>query len=180
MGPHRTVTILTICGSLGPISANRAALDVVARTALAAGATVTTDEVLADVPPFRPELVDTPPDAVAAFRRQIAEADVVVIAAPEYAGGVGGTIKNALDWVVGSADLYGKPVGVMAAGTTGGANARAQLTLTLQFQGAIVVADLGIAAPKTKSDDRGRYTHAPTISAIEAFTRSVLTAASVA
>ena len=33
----------------------------------------------------------------------------MLIAAPEYAGAIAGVMKNALDWIVGSGDLYGKP-----------------------------------------------------------------------
>jgi NAD(P)H-dependent FMN reductase len=174
-----TVRLLTICGSLGPGSANRAALDVVETEARAQGTDIVSDVFLADIPPFRPELVDTPPASVAAFRQQIAAADAVVIASPEYAGGIAGTVKNALDWVVGNGDLYGKPVGALAAGSTGGVHALAQLALTLGYQGALVVAELGIAAPKTKVDADGRYTDPDTLAALRTFTAAVLHAASV-
>jgi chromate reductase len=152
---------------------------VVEADARAAGAEVVTDAILADLPPFRPQLVDTPPASVAAFRQQIAAADAVVIASPEYAGGIAGTLKNALDWVVGNGDLYGKPVGALAAGSTGGVHALAQLALTLGYQGAVVVAELGIAAPKTKVDADGRYRDPDTLSALRDLTAAVLNAASV-
>jgi NADPH-dependent FMN reductase len=45
--------------------------------------------------------------------------EAVLIAAPEYAGALAGTVKNALDWIVGSGELYAKPVAVMSAGATG-------------------------------------------------------------
>jgi NAD(P)H-dependent FMN reductase len=173
------VRILTICGSLGLGSANRAALDVVEAHARSVGAEVVTDTLLADIPPFRPDLVDMPTIAVADFRRQIATADAVIIASPEYAGGIAGTLKNALDWVVGSGDLYGKPVGALAAGSTGGAHALAQLAQTLGYQGSMVVAELGIAAPKTKVDADGRYTDPDTLRALRTFTEAVLHATSV-
>jgi NAD(P)H-dependent FMN reductase len=54
----------------------------------------------------------------------MARSDAVLIAAPEYAGGVAGTIKNALDWIVGSGELDTKPVAGISAGTSGGAFAR--------------------------------------------------------
>ena len=62
------------------------------------------------------------------WRRRIAAADAVLIAAPEYAGALAGTIKNALDWIVGSGELYAKPVAVLSAGTTGGSFARQHLS----------------------------------------------------
>jgi len=36
--------------------------------------------------------------------------DAIVIASPEYAHGVAGALKNALDWLVGSETFAGKPV----------------------------------------------------------------------
>jgi NAD(P)H-dependent FMN reductase len=36
-----------------------------------------------------------------------------VIASPEYAHGVPGSLKNALDWLVGSVEFPGKPVAVI-------------------------------------------------------------------
>ena len=168
------VTVLTICGSLGAASSNRSALRVVERWLAAGSVVVTRDESLAEIPPFRPEQVDSPADAVASFRHQIAAADAVVIAAPEYAGSLAGTIKNALDWVVGSGELYEKPVGILSAGTTGGPFARQVLAQTLLWQGAHVVAQLGIASPKTKADAAGVYTDGPTVTALNAFAAAVI------
>lgn len=168
------VTVHTVCGSLGAASSNRSALTVIERWLTAGAVVVTHDESLGEIPPFRPEQVDAPPAAVAELRRQIAAADAVVIAAPEYAGSLAGTIKNALDWVVGTGELYQKPVGILSAGTTGGPFARQVLAQTLLWQGAHVVAQLGIAAPKTKTDATGAYTDPATVTALEAFAAAVI------
>ncbi len=64
--------------------------------------------------------------AVDAFRQAIREAESVVISSPEYAHGVPGSLKNALDWVVGSGELSGKPVALLDAAPHSGF-ARAQL-----------------------------------------------------
>lgn len=168
------VNVLTICGSLGGESSNRSALTVIERWLAAGSVVVARDKSLDEIPPFRPEQVDAPPSAVATFRRQIAAADAIVIAAPEYAGSLAGTIKNALDWVVGSGELYEKPVGILSAGTTGGPFARQVLAQTLLWQGAHVVAQLGIAAPRTKTDATGVFTDEPTVTALEAFAAAVI------
>ena len=168
------LTVHTICGSLGETSSNRSALAVVERWLVAGSVTITRDQSLGEIPPFRPEQVDAPSAPVAEFRRQIAAADAVIIAAPEYAGSLAGTIKNALDWVVGSCELYEKPVGILSAGTTGGPFARQVLAQTLLWQGAHVVAQLGIAAPKTKTDAAGKYVDAATVTALEAFAAAVI------
>ncbi len=166
--------ILLLCGSLGRMSANRAALDVVRSDLERRGIEVTDGDVFATVPALNPDLVDTPPPAVVELRRLIAAADAVIIAAPEYAGGLAGSVKNALDWVVGSGELYGKHVGILCAGTSGGEHARLQLAQTLYWQGARPVADLGIAAPRTKSDADGTITDPATLAALHEFTDDVL------
>jgi hypothetical protein len=58
----------------------------------------------------------------------------------------------------------------MSAGTTGGPFARQMLIQTLTWQGAHVVAQIGIAAPRTKSDAEGRLTDDATIAEIERLT----------
>jgi NAD(P)H-dependent FMN reductase len=164
--PHSVARLLTVCGSLGARSANRAALDVVAATAGVSGVAVDDFDRLAELPAFDPDRVDEPIPAVTDWRRRIATADVVAVAAPEYAGALAGAVKNAFDWIVGSGELYRKPVAVLSAGTSGGGHARRMLVQTLTWQGAHVVAELGIAAPRTKSDAEGRITDAPTLAAL--------------
>lgn len=170
------VVLLLVCGSLQARSANAAVLDVVRARAVAAGSTVIDFAALREVPPFDPDRGDDPGDAVEALRGAIGAADAVVIAGPEYAGSLAGTVKNALDWVVGSGELYRKVVGVVSAGTTGGPHARAVLVRTLLWQGAHVVAGLGVEAPRTKSDAAGRIVDPATVGAIETLTDSVLAA----
>jgi chromate reductase len=163
---HSDARLLTVCGSLGARSANRAALDVIAAAARASGMVVDDFDRLADLPAFDPDRVDEPIDVVADWRRRIAAADLVAVAAPEYAGAVAGAVKNAFDWIVGSGELYRKPVAVVSAGTSGGHHARRMLAQTLTWQGAHVVAELGIPAPRTKSDATGRITDAATLDAL--------------
>lgn len=81
-----------------------------------------------------------------------------------------GAVKNAFDWLVGSGDIYRKLVGVLSAGTTGGPNARRTMVQTLTWQGAYVVAELGIPMPRTKSDSNGRLHDEATLAAIAALT----------
>jgi len=170
--------VLLVCGSLQRTSTNRAALDV-ARTALSAsGVEVSAFEGLGSIAPLNSDRSDDPGDAVLAFRAQIRAADAVLIAAPEYAGAIAGVVKNALDWVVGSGDLYGKPVALLSAGTSGGVFARRDLMRTLSWQGANVVASLGIDAASSKSvtdaDGSRRFTDPTTLSDIGALVSSLV------
>jgi NAD(P)H-dependent FMN reductase len=154
---------------------NRAALDVAhefVRTLT--GVAVDDFDRLADLPALNADLTDEPGPHVDGWRQRVGVADVVLIASPEYAGSLAGSLKNALDWIVGSGELYAKPVAVLSAGTSGGHYARQALVQTLTWQGAHVVADLGIASPRTKSDVHGRITDEPTIAAIRELTALLL------
>jgi NAD(P)H-dependent FMN reductase len=170
--------VLLVCGSLQQSSANRAALDVTRAALSASGVEVSSFGGLGSIPPLNPDRGDDPGDAVLAFRTGIGAADAVLIAAPEYAGGVAGVVKNALDWVVGSGDLYGKPVALLSAGTTGGVFARRDLVRTLCWQGAHVVASLGIEAANTRSvsdsDGSRRITDPKTLDEIRALASSLV------
>jgi len=53
------------------------------------------------------------------WRKQIREADGVLICTPEYAFGIPGSLKNALDWTVSSGDFYDKPVALITASSVG-------------------------------------------------------------
>jgi NAD(P)H-dependent FMN reductase len=160
--------VLAICGSLQTKSANRAALGVAeAHLRRLGDVEVEYADELGTIPAFNPDLGENPGAAVERFLEQIARSDTVMIATPEYAGAIAGALKNALDWLVGAGSLYRKPVVVLSAGTSGGVHARRQLIQTLTWQGAHVVGDLAIAAPRTKSDGDGRFTDAATIAEIQ-------------
>ncbi|MEO6468969.1 MAG: NAD(P)H-dependent oxidoreductase [Acidimicrobiia bacterium] len=167
------VRILCVCGSLQARSANRDALDVVDAAMVDEGARVDRYGGLDKLPPFNPDL-DDPGDDVRDWRARIGAADAVVIASPEYAGSFAGVVKNALDWIVGSGELYRKPVGLISAGTSGGHHARRALVQTLTWQGAHVVASLGVDSPRTKSDASGVITDGPTITELRAFSHLVV------
>jgi chromate reductase, NAD(P)H dehydrogenase (quinone) len=136
--PH----ILTLCGSLRTKSSNAALLAAAGHLA-PAGVTVTRYLALAALPAFSPDL-DTvegepaPPAAVSHLRSALQGADAVLVSSPEYAHGLPGALKNALDWVVGSGELVGKPVGVLSA-SAASQYAHPQLVEVLATMTAVVV-----------------------------------------
>jgi len=170
--------VLLVCGSLQRSSANRAALDVAGAALSASGVEVTAFDGLGSIPALNPDRGDDPGEAVRGLRAQIAAADGVMIAAPEYAGAIAGVVKNALDWIVGSGDLYGKPVALISAGTSGGVFARRDLVRTLSWQGAHVVASLGIEGASTRSvsdaDGSRRFTDPKVLDEIGALASSLV------
>jgi chromate reductase, NAD(P)H dehydrogenase (quinone) len=77
-------------------------------------------EGLSEIPHFNPDFDnENPPKSISAFRKQLREADGILICTPEYAMGVPGTLKNAIDWTVSSMELSHKPVALITASTAG-------------------------------------------------------------
>jgi chromate reductase, NAD(P)H dehydrogenase (quinone) len=109
------VRLLAISGSLRGASANTAALEALARVA-PEGVKVLVYRELAELPPFNPDddVEDRPkPKPVETLRSLVGASDALIIAAPEYAHGVPGVLKNALDWLVASENFAGKPVALI-------------------------------------------------------------------
>lgn len=102
--------ILGLCGSLRANSSNRELLEVAAAL-IPDGVEFVLHEGFADFPLFRPDAGDAA-SPVLRFREALMAADAVLIASPEYAHGITGCLKNALDWVVASGEFSGKPVAV--------------------------------------------------------------------
>ncbi|BBD62739.1 NADPH-dependent FMN reductase (plasmid) [Nostoc sp. HK-01] len=125
--------ILAISGSLRSSSVNTSLLRAAAGLA-PLNVNFTIYEGLADLPHFNPELDnEIPPISVTNLRQQLGTSDGVIICTPEYAYGMPGVLKNALDWIVSSGELVGKPVVTISASPSdlGGSQAHASLRLTL-------------------------------------------------
>jgi NAD(P)H-dependent FMN reductase len=107
-------------------------------------------EELATIPPFNPDLDEEGaigPSSVAALRSRLAAAHGVVICSPEYAHGVPGSLKNALDWLVSTIELIGKPVVVIGTGEF----AHAQLIETLTTMSWRVLPEASFRVPSTRT-----------------------------
>ena len=106
-----TYRILALCGSQRARSMSAGLLRA-CRDLAPAAAAIDIFEQHKDFPLFDPERADVPP-GVRALQDAITNADALLIASPEYAHGVTGTIKNTLDWVVSHAPFADKPVAVL-------------------------------------------------------------------
>ncbi|HXC16924.1 MAG TPA: NADPH-dependent FMN reductase [Holophagaceae bacterium] len=130
--------LFAISGSLRARSFNTALLRA-ATDLLLESAAVSVYEGLAELPHFNPDLdVEPAPAPVAELRARISEADGVLVCSPEYAHGVPGSLKNALDWIVSSGEFTDKPVLLINASPSfmGGSIAQANLTEILRVMGA--------------------------------------------
>jgi chromate reductase, NAD(P)H dehydrogenase (quinone) len=139
------IRVLAISGSLRGKSSNKTVLQA---TELLApeDSSFTHYSGLADLPHFNPDLEGNEGDVVADFRRQLQESHAVLICSPEYAHGVPGVLKNALDWVVGSGELVNKPTGLINASPRS-TFAQASLAETLTVMSARLVQDACVTLP---------------------------------
>jgi len=126
-------------------------------------------EGLSDIPHFNPDSDnDTPPAKVTDFRRQVKEADGIIICTPEYAMGVPGVLKNAIDWTVSSAEFSHKPVALITASSSG-QKAHLSLLETLRIIECDIPDDsqLLISFVKTKVSSDGKILHAQTLEEVK-------------
>jgi len=139
------VKILGLSGSLRAASINSMLLRA---TALLAppGIKVSIFDGMGQLPLFNPDLEARPPASVIEFLKAIAEADALLIASPEYAHGVTGTIKNALDWLVGFEPFASKFVAVLKSSPRAH-HADAALRETLRTMAALIVEPASISIP---------------------------------
>ncbi len=106
--------LAALCGSLRRGSLNAALIDAVARMDLFEVVRVPTV-----LPPFTPDEADDAPPEVLAFRTELRSADAILIATPEYAMGIPGVLKNAIDWTVGSCEFAHKPTALITCTASG-------------------------------------------------------------
>ena len=122
-------------------------------------------EGLDQMPHFNPGLEED--QCVLNFKTAISNASAVIFCTPEYAFGVPGVLKNALDWTVSTGELNDKPVSVISASplNSGGGNALASLLLTLTALGTkkTDASSLSIPNIKSKSSPAGVLTDENTL-----------------
>ena len=187
---HPVITILLISGSSRDGSTNGAAL----RTAAA----LAPEDVKAvlytgigDLPLFNPDAdrEGAPVDErVAAMRAAVAGADAVLVCTPEYAGALPAALKNLLEWTIGDAGTYAKPIAwINAAGPaapSGAADAHDSLRKVLGYAGADIVESASVRAPVTREmvggdglvhDDAARGQIAASVAALADHVRASVT-----
>lgn len=111
-----TINVLALCGSLRRHSTNRGLIRHAA--AHAPEGMVIVEGELGDLPFYNADLADKPAAVLRLFD-QMAAADALLLACPEYNYSIAPALKNALDWASREPDnrlLAGKPVAIMGAG----------------------------------------------------------------
>ena len=170
------IKLLAICGSTRKSSSNHHLIKAV--TDLSADIfSVRLFDGLTAIPHFNPDLdmnPDAAPEAVKYFREQLHHAHAVLICTPEYAIGVPGTLKNAIDWTVSSMHFSKKPVALITAGTSGH-RAHQSLLGTLLIIESRISTDTQLVIPgvKTKVTDNGTITDDITLTGIRKLIQSL-------
>ena len=139
----RPLRVLALSGSLRMASLNTAMLTMAADSS-PFDLRVDLHRGLGDLPLFNPDLEEHEPTSVARLCHGIATADAVLIASPEYAHGVSGVMKNALDWMVASGVFVDKPVALWNASPRA-SHALAALRETLVVMSARLIDEASLA-----------------------------------
>jgi NAD(P)H-dependent FMN reductase len=149
------ITVLGLCGSLRRASFNAALLRA-ARADAPAGSIVVLHD-LAGVPFLNEDLEPDDVGAeVVALRAAVARADALLLACPEYNGGITPVLKNALDWAsraLPASVLKGKPVATMGASPGGFGTIMAQEAMrpVLARMGCIQLPDVALRVARAGS-----------------------------
>jgi chromate reductase len=172
-------TILGISGSLRASSFNAGLLRAAAE-AMPDGATLVTGTI-EGVPLYNAdhEAASGAPDAVVTLRRQLADADGLLLATPEYNNGIPGVLKNAIDWMAsgpGAEVFVGKPVAVIGASPMAHGTMLAQdawwpvlraLRTRPWFEGRLM-----IGRAREQFDEAGTLTDSETRARLDSFVRA--------
>jgi chromate reductase, NAD(P)H dehydrogenase (quinone) len=174
--------VLAIPGSVSASSSNAALLRAAGRVA-PPGTELVLYDGIGRLPHFSPELdVEPLPAPVAELRAGIAAVDALAISSPEYAHGMPGSLKNALDWLVSAIEPIGKPVLLVSASPSGAVYAHAQLLEVLRTMMGAHLVDAGAHVfSRAKLDGRGEVTSPELLAALTSgFARLAAACAAVA
>ncbi|MBS1547372.1 MAG: NAD(P)H-dependent oxidoreductase [Bacteroidetes bacterium] len=159
--------VLAICGSTRAASSNLNVIHAFAQLARDRF-TVELYTGLEQLPQFNPDRDnDQAPEEVADLRRRLRAADGILICTPEYAIGVPGALKNAIDWTVSSMEFSKKPVALITASLSG-EKAHQSLLGTLLIIESRMTQDshLLISAVRTKVGNDGAITDEDTLQGV--------------
>jgi chromate reductase, NAD(P)H dehydrogenase (quinone) len=166
------INILGISGSLRPASSSRAVLYEI-KNLLPPTAGLSIYERIGNLPHFDETSEEHP--EVAAFKTAVRNSHAVVICTPEYAFGIPGSLKNALDWTVGSGEFVNKPVSLITASGYGD-KGHAAMLLVLQAISAKVLTEATLLIPfiRAKLDEQGKIKDPETKQRLDTAVREIL------
>jgi NAD(P)H-dependent FMN reductase len=164
--------VLAISGSIRANSSNGAILLAAKLCAPSVECEIVLAESLEVLPHFNPDLDGEGavlPASVTRLRAALASTDGLLISTPEYAHGIPGVLKNALDWLVSGPEMVGRPVALFSGSATEGSFAITALIEVLKTMSSNVVAEAIVSIPgvRTKISPIGEVTDPTTLAAIQ-------------
>lgn len=138
------MVIFALSGSLRKNSTNTSMIHTL-KTVAPAGHEFILYDQLDKLPHFNPDLEnENLPDSVKEFRGMVNRSGAIVISTPEYAHGIPGSLKNALDWLVSTSVLENKPISIILGTSGDGSFAMTTLVHVLKTMNARVLPDLAL------------------------------------
>lgn len=106
--PGIPISCIAVSGSLRRASSNTLLLESAASLA-PGGVVIHVDRSIGELPHFNPDLDPLESSVVRTWIDSVREAHGFIVSTPEYAHGLPGSLKNGLDWLVGSDAFVNKP-----------------------------------------------------------------------
>ena len=141
---HRTLNVVSICGSLRSGSYNRMVMEALPRLA-PEGLQITEAPPYDQFPLYNADVQSARgiPPAVSTLADAIRDADGVIFVTPEYNFGIPGPLKNAIDWLSRFREqpFAGKPIALQSAspGPLGGARVQYDMRRSMVFLDALTL-----------------------------------------
>lgn len=161
--------ILALCGSIRSESSNMGILLGIQ--------SLQKIDIYADIdkfPHFNPDLIC--PAVVMDFKAKIKGCDILLISTPEYAHGIPGVLKNALDWIVSDENFPGKKVALIFASTGDGLEVRRSLCEVLRTMSADLCEQriLNIQGVRSKISKSGEFLNLVIKSEVEEYLKNLM------
>lgn len=138
--------LYALCGSQRQASSNLLLLEAL-QAAAPAGVVIEICDTIGNLPIFNPDREGAlTPAVVEALAAKIRSSDGLIVACPEYAHGIPGGLKNALDWLVSRDEVPFKPV-MIAHASHRGEHVLRQLAEVLQTMSMAIVAEAFLQLP---------------------------------
>lgn len=139
------IQLLAVSGSLRRESYNSAAIKAMGLMS-PENVEVRVYNDLGNLPLFNPDLDSEAVPAVSRLKTAIREAHGLIIASPEYAHGISGVLKNALDWLVSGEEFVSMPIALVNTSPRA-SHAQAALREVVTTMSGLIVEDACVSIP---------------------------------
>jgi len=165
--------VFAICGSIREKSSNRGIL-LALQDIFGEELDFEVYKDISKFPHFSPDIAM--PAVLVEFKKRLETADLFLISTPEYAHGIPGVLKNALDWLVSDENFPGKNVGVIFASTGDGEHIKRSLVEVLKTMSADINENktLNIQGVRSKIDKDGYILHHESREKLKSFVNKLL------